>query len=175
MKLWGLHQVRIHRGGGGGQGVRTPSGKSQMKWVSIGYRQLDTPWKKLDPLEKVGPPGKKLDPICPSGALKNDRFLWNWPFDFCKISWGLKKLLSELFCQTDLDPPPPPDENSWIRASVPCLPTVNIQKRMLYCHISSFQAHAVPILFVCLFDLILYVHSTIFQLCGTVLPGFNQY
>ena len=31
------------------------------------------------------------------------------------------------------------------------------------------------ILFVCLFDLILYVHSTIFQLCGTVLPGFNQY
>ena len=33
-------------------------------------------------------------------------------------------------------------------------------------------------IFVCLFvlfDLILYVHSTIFQLCGTVLPGFNQY
>ena len=32
--------------------------------------------------------------------------------------------------------------------------------------------------FVCLFvlfDMILYVHSTIFQLCGTVLPGFNQY
>ena len=27
----------------------------------------------------------------------------------------------------------------------------------------------------CLFDLILYVHSTIFQLCGTFLPGFNQY
>ena len=26
-----------------------------------------------------------------------------------------------------------------------------------------------------LFDLILYVHSTIFQLCGTVLPGLNQY
>ena len=26
----------------------------------------------------------------------------------------------------------------------------------------------------CLFDLVLYVHSTIFQLCGTVLPGFNQ-
>ena len=31
------------------------------------------------------------------------------------------------------------------------------------------------VLFVCLFDLFLYVHSTIFQLCGTVLPGFNQY
>ena len=27
----------------------------------------------------------------------------------------------------------------------------------------------------CLIDLILFVHSTIFQLCGTVLPGFNQY
>ena len=30
-------------------------------------------------------------------------------------------------------------------------------------------------LFVCLFDLFLYVHSTIFQLCGTGLPGLNQY
>ena len=28
---------------------------------------------------------------------------------------------------------------------------------------------------VCLFDLILYVHSTIFQLCGTGLPGLNEY
>ena len=26
-----------------------------------------------------------------------------------------------------------------------------------------------------LFDLIVYVHSTIFQLCGTILPRFNQY
>ena len=26
-----------------------------------------------------------------------------------------------------------------------------------------------------LFDFILYVHFTIFQLCGTVLPGLNQY
>ena len=42
-------------GGGGGQGVRTPSGKSQNIWVSIGNKQLDTPWNKLDPLEKVGP------------------------------------------------------------------------------------------------------------------------
>ena len=30
-------------------------------------------------------------------------------------------------------------------------------------------------LFVCLFDLVLDVHSTIFQLCGTGLPGLNQY
>ena len=41
--------------GGGGQGVRTPSGKSQIKWVSIGNKQLDTSWNKLDPLEKIGP------------------------------------------------------------------------------------------------------------------------
>ena len=40
---------------GGGQGVRTPSGKSQNKWVSIGNKQLDTSWKKLDLLEKIGP------------------------------------------------------------------------------------------------------------------------
>ena len=39
----------------GGQGVQTPSGKSQIIWVSIGNKQSDTPWKKLDPLEKFGP------------------------------------------------------------------------------------------------------------------------
>ena len=35
--------------------------------------------------------------------------------------------------------------------------------------------HQVRLSFVYLFDLILYVHSTIFQLCGTGLPGLNQY
>ena len=44
----------------GGQGVWTPPpspGKSQVIWVSIGYKQLD-------PLEKVGPPPwKMLDPL----------------------------------------------------------------------------------------------------------------
>ena len=48
----------------GGAGVRTPSGKSQIKWVSIGNKQLDTPWKKLDPLEKNWPhlePWKTID------------------------------------------------------------------------------------------------------------------
>ena len=45
----------------GGQGVRTPPGKSQVIWVSIGNKQLDPPGKKLDPLhEKVGPP---LEPL----------------------------------------------------------------------------------------------------------------
>ena len=39
----------------GGQGVGTPSGYSQIIWVSIGNKQLDTPLKKLNPLEKIGP------------------------------------------------------------------------------------------------------------------------
>ena len=39
----------------GGAGGLDPSGKSQIKWVSIGNKQLDTPWKKLDPMEKIGP------------------------------------------------------------------------------------------------------------------------
>ena len=84
----------VSRGGDGGP---DPPGKSQVIWVSIGNKQLD-PWKKLDPpLENVGPP---LEP------WKTDRSLWNWPFDFCKISWGLKKQTKKnvFFCQTDLDP-----------------------------------------------------------------------
>ena len=39
----------IKCGSRGGQGVRTPPGKSQVIWVSIGIKQLDPPWKKLDP------------------------------------------------------------------------------------------------------------------------------
>ena len=47
-------QVWIQRGG---QGVRTPPppGKSQVIWVSIGNKQLDLPWKKLDPPGKCWP------------------------------------------------------------------------------------------------------------------------
>ena len=64
----------------------------------------------------------------PSGTLKKDIFYSNWPFDFRKISWGLKKkkkkkkrcqsFCQSFFCQTDLDPPP--DENSWIHAWPAC-------------------------------------------------------
>ena len=43
--------------GGWGAGVPDPPGKSQVIWISIGNKQLDPPWKKLDPLEKVGSPG----------------------------------------------------------------------------------------------------------------------
>ena len=39
----------------------------------------------------IGPPPPPGKCWTPSGTLKNDRFLWNWPLDFCKISWGLKK------------------------------------------------------------------------------------
>ena len=43
----------------GGTGGLDPPGKSQVIWVSIGNKQLDPPWKELDPpppLENVGPP-----------------------------------------------------------------------------------------------------------------------
>ena len=51
----------------GGQGVRTPPGKSQVIWVSIGNKQLDPPPGKSCTL-----PGKCWTP---SGTLKNGRFL----------------------------------------------------------------------------------------------------
>ena len=60
--------MRIQRGDRGSG--PPPPGKSQVIWDSIGNKQLD-------------PPGKKLDP---SGTLKNDSLLRNYPFDFSKIS-----------------------------------------------------------------------------------------
>ena len=60
MKLSTLVKVgELKCGSRGGQGVRTPPGKSQVLWVSIGNKQLD-------------PPGKSWTP---SETLKNDRFL----------------------------------------------------------------------------------------------------
>ena len=47
------------QGGGGGQGVRTPPGKSQVIWVSMGNKQLDPPGKSWTP---PPPPWKMLDP-----------------------------------------------------------------------------------------------------------------
>ena len=44
-----------------------------------------------------------------------------------------------------------------------------------HCLISFGLSMVLQVSLFVLFDLILYVHSTIFQLCGTVLPGFNQY
>ena len=107
--------MRIQRGG---QGVRTPPGKSQVIWVSIGDKQLPPP------LEKVGPPPppwKMLEP------------LWNFEkvIVFFEINYltsvenkrGLKKkkkkknIREGFFYPIDLDPPPPtPDESSWIPA-----------------------------------------------------------
>ena len=51
-------KLRVNKCGsrGGGQGVRTPPGKSQVIWVSIGNYDWTspgkswTPWKMLDPL-----------------------------------------------------------------------------------------------------------------------------
>ena len=42
---------RVVDGLEGGQGVRTPPGKSQVIWVSIGNKQLDPPGKCWTPLE----------------------------------------------------------------------------------------------------------------------------
>ena len=63
--------------------------------------------------EKVGPPPpwKMLEPL---------RNLEKWWFSLilticdCKLSWGLKRGLSELFCQIDLDPPPPPPRRKFL-------------------------------------------------------------
>ena len=95
-----LFQERIQRGDRGSG--PPPPGKSQVIWVSLGNKQLDPP----------PPPGKSWTP---SGTLKYVRFLWNWPCDLCKISWGLKKKKKKKKKKTDLDPP---DENSWIRICV---------------------------------------------------------
>ena len=85
-------------GSRGGKGVRTPPpGKSQVIWVSIGNKQLDPP----PPLKNVGPP---LEP------WKMIDFILNWPFDFCKISWGLKKQKNNIrafFVRLTWTPPPP--------------------------------------------------------------------
>ena len=65
------------------------TGKSQVIWVSIGNKQLDTTplfWKKLSPPENVGPP---LEP------------------------W---KRIDNIPAGPEPPPPPPPEENSWIRA-----------------------------------------------------------
>ena len=54
-----------------GSGGPDPPGKSQVIWVSIGYKQLDPPGKSWTP---PPPPGKCWTP---SGTLKNDSFLRN--------------------------------------------------------------------------------------------------
>ena len=41
---------------GGTGGPDPPPGKSQVIWVSIGNKQLDPPWKKLDPPGKCWTP-----------------------------------------------------------------------------------------------------------------------
>ena len=52
-------------------------------------------------------------------------------------------------------------------------PLVKARLGHLYHYVNGEILNSVLFLF--LFDLILYVHSTIFQLCGTGLPGLNQY
>ena len=63
-----------------------------------------------------------------------------------------------------------------IKGAAPNLFPIETLLPIIYLHAGAFSKLLygfAPGIF--LFDLILYVHSTIFQLCGTVLPGFNQY
>ena len=39
----------------GGQGTGPPLENHKLNGFLKGNKQLDTPWKKLDPLEKIGP------------------------------------------------------------------------------------------------------------------------
>ena len=95
------NQVRIQRGTGGPD----PPEKSQVIWVSIGNKQLDPP----PPLEKVGPP----PPPPPPWKMLSLKLT----ICFCKISWGLqKKEGCQSFFVRLAWTPPPPGENSWIRA-----------------------------------------------------------
>ena len=59
------------------------------------------------------------------------------------------------------------------RTASPCLD--NIKRSFAIINKKAGLIIVVTRYFVCLFDLILYVHSIIFQLCGTGLPGLNQY
>ena len=65
---------KVKRGSRGGRaGGPDSPGKSQVKWCSIGNKQLDPlPLKKLDP---PPPPAGKSWTL--SGTLKNDSFLRN--------------------------------------------------------------------------------------------------
>ena len=81
----------------GGTGGPDPPGKSQVIWVSIGNKQLDPSWKKLDP------PAKRWTP---SGTLNNDRFLISLLQNKLRTKKKKKKKRCQsFFCQTDLDPP----------------------------------------------------------------------
>ena len=82
----------------GGQGVRTPSRKSQVICVFMEISIWTPPPEMLDP-----PPCKMLDPPCIT----------------VKSVEGLKNVVAVVFRQSGLPPPPPhpSHKDSWIRAS----------------------------------------------------------
>ena len=57
-----------------------------------------------------------------------------------------------------------------ILATFACFQTQSVDMKNVFYHCKTFSILP-KMCFVCLFDLILYVHSTIFQLCGTVFLG----
>ena len=64
--------------------------------------------------------------------------------------------------------------DTWLESLLHVLSSILTQARLTTGLVSNLVTSLLCLIF-CLFDLILYVHSTIVQLCGTVLPGFNQY
>ena len=106
-------------GGGGGAGDWTPRPLENHKLY--GFLKVISNWTPPPCKSWSPPPGKCWTP---SGTLKNDRFLWNWPFDLCKVSWGLKKKkksLSELFSS------PEPKALRWA-ISIPMTPSSVVRR-----------------------------------------------
>ena len=89
----------------GGKGPRSPHPeKTQVIWVSIGNKQLDSP-----PLRKSWTPPLEKKCWSPSGTLENYNFLWNKTLAFCKISQWLKiNTVRDFYDRWTWTPPPPP-------------------------------------------------------------------
>ena len=105
--------------------------------------------------------------LCPINNMSNQQYF------FLSLSWQAEACYLPIAFTNSLDP----DEDSLpLLLSADNLCNQFRPRSDLSLGSSLIMGHIV--LFVCLFclfDLFLYVHSTIFQLCGTVLPGFNQY
>ena len=116
-------------------------------------------------------------------------FLGSWPI--CKHQWPRQACANMQSCQTlhccqrrDVDEgsgqhlgikPHHIAAHKHLKTLHLCGP--RCEKTCLRCLQTAMAQTSLGIstVFLLLFDLILYVHSTIFQLCGTGLPGLNQY
>ena len=84
------------------------TGKSQVIWVSIGNKQLDTTtplWKKLDPPPPPPPPENVRPPLEP---WKRIVFFESNLWTSVKYVEDKKNVVRAFLCQIDLNAPPPP-------------------------------------------------------------------